>query len=509
LSAEHADVQRTLEQVRAEARQTLERVSGEHAAERTKLETLANDRDAQLRDERTSHLASRQAAQTALTQLEARLTAAAEASARDIAQLHGELKALREELDVIRRQRESLQKEAARVPALQSQLDESQATNRRQFEHAPYGMCQCGPDGALRQVNAALVALLGYRTADELRRVKFAETVFESADDLHWLIERCQSTRAAESVDVTWRRKNGSQLVVRLFALAAAPDAIEIVAEDITKLRDMEEKLRHSQRLESVGRLASEVAVTCDNLLRDVSQDGQQWLATLENDTALRQQGKLILDEVTRAAGFLRQLAEYGKKQTRALEPVDVQTVLRDLEPVIKRVAGDDIQLDLPAASAPVDVDVEADRVERVLVNVASYARERMPFGGRLKIELATAVVDRKFLAKYPNVRPGHHVLITVTEARSAASQAWPPGVGNESAEAGAVKSPSDRPGVDLGALLALINDCGGHLWMAAAPPGNMVLKIHLPKRPADRTAAGTPVARSNRAGAMARWFGH
>jgi hypothetical protein len=294
-----------------------------------------------------------------------------------------------------------------------------------------------------------------------------------------------------------------------LVAFAAGSESVEIVAEDITDLRAMKDQLHQARRMEAVGRLASEVALTCDNLLRDVSRDGQQWLATIGSDTALRQQGEHLLGEVTRAASFLRKLAAYGEEQTIALEPVDVNQVLRGLEPVLKRVAGDDIHFALPKTSRAVHVDVEAERVERILVNVASYARERMPFGGRLKIDLAAVVVDRKFLAKYPNVRPGHHVLITVTEARSAASQAWPPGVGNESAEAGAVKSPSDRPGVDLGALLALINDCGGHLWMAAAPPGNMVLKIHLPKRPADRTAAGTPVARSNRAGAMARWFGH
>ena len=253
--------------------------------------------------------------------------------------------------------------------------------------------------------------------------------VFESADDLRWLIERCLNTGTTESVETTWRTKKGGRLVVRLLALATAPESIEIVVEDITNLRAVEERLRQAQRMEAVGRLASEVAVTCDNLLRDVSQDGQQWLATIGSDTALRHQGERLLGEVTRAASFLRQLSVYGKKQTSALEPVNVNRVLRDLEPVIKRVAGDDIELDLPKTSPSVNVDVEVERVERVLVNVASYARERMPFGGRLKIELATVVVDRKFVAKYPNVRPGDHVLITVTEVRGAGSAVSPIGL--------------------------------------------------------------------------------
>jgi hypothetical protein len=206
---------------------------------------------------------------------------------------------------------------------------------------------------------------------------------------------------------------------------------------------------------------------------------------------------------VTRAASFLQQLKVYGEKQTSAMQPVNVGAVLRELEPVLKRVAGDDIEFVLPRSVAAADVDVEPERVERVLVNVASYARERMPSGGRLKIDLASVVVNGSFVAKHPNVRPGAHVLITVTEVREADRKDSPSGMPREQPRA---KS-SDKPGVDLGALLALIGDCGGHLWMTAEPPGNMVLKIHLPKRASEDPTA--PIARPNRGRSMARWFGH
>jgi two-component system cell cycle sensor histidine kinase/response regulator CckA len=260
--------------------------------------------------------------------------------------------------------------------------------------------------------------------------------------------------------------------------------------------------------MEAVGRLASEVAVTCDNLLRDVSQDGQQWLATIGSDTVLRHQGEMLLGEVTRAAGFLRQLAVYGKTQTGALGPVDVNSVLRHLAPVLKRVVGDDIELVLSTTSSPANVDVEVERVERVLVNAAGYGRERMPLGGRLIIELATAVLDRMFVAQYPNVRPGAHVLITVTEARRRLRSYWPIGFRNEPAGASANSLSSDRPGVDLGALQGLIRDCGGHLWMTAERTGDMLLKIHLPQHVLDRPA-GSPVpgARSHRGRSTAGRF--
>ena len=153
---------------------------------------------------------------------------------------------------------------------------------------------------------------------------------------------------------------------------------------------------------------------------------------------------------------------------------------------------------------------MDAERVERVLVNVASYARERMPPGGRLKIELSTVMVDRRFIAKYPNVRPGAHLLITVTEIPSTVRAMPPIGLTPEPATAEAEGVGPTEPGVDLGALLGLIGECGGHVWMAAEPPGNMVLKIHLPTRiSAEPTDQRPPVTLAGRAQSMARWFRH
>src|SRR5262245_47510450 len=131
---------------------------------------------------------------------------------------------------------------------------------------------------------------------------------------------------------------------MRLHAAHVSPEAIEIVAEDLTSLRAAEERLRKAHRMEAVGRLASEVAATCDNLLRDVIRSGDELASSLGGDTSLRYHAEAIVSDVTRAAGFLRQLSAYGDQQARVLSAVDVNKVLRELEPVLKRVAGDDIE---------------------------------------------------------------------------------------------------------------------------------------------------------------------
>ena len=448
-------------------------------------------------------------AQGALAEAEERSRLALEASSRDIARLEGEADGLRRQLGALRTQAAALRREADRLPGLQLQLDQSHKENRRQFERAPYGLCECTRDGAITRVNHSLARLLGYRGTD-LRRMEVVATAFESGDDLRWLLERTAQAGEGQSVETTLTTRDRRRLSVRLHALASE-ESVVIAVEDLTRLHAVEQRLREAERLEAVGRVAAEVAVTCDSLLRDVTQGGQQWLAGFESDTRFRQQGELLLGDVTRAAGYLRQFVAYGHKQIGNAQPVSVPRLLHDMRPVLKRVLGDDIILVLPKTTDRFYVDVDAEPVERILVNVANYARERMSRGGRVKIQLATRVVDRRFLASHPRVRPGGHVLITITEIQGPTWPALPVQLHTaRDADADIAPAAPHKPGIDLGPLIELIGDLGGHLWMSAEPAGNMTLQIHLPKRTGDEAAERSVFAPRLHGGRqLARWFRH
>jgi hypothetical protein len=112
-------------------------------------------------------------------------------------------------------------------------------------------------------------------------------------------------------------------------------------------------------------------------------------------------------------------------------------------------------------------------------VNLASYGRERMPSGGRLRIDLGTIVVDRHFAAKHPNVRLGLHALITVTGIGTAVRTDTGRRAHTEISQPGHTRAA--RIGVDVGTLHGLVSECGGHLWMKVQPAGEMVAKIRLP----------------------------
>jgi PAS domain S-box-containing protein len=468
--------------------ETVARLSNERAVERAALEALLAERDTQLREHAARHQQSEAAAAAALAEFEDRVRRAAEAHRADqhaIAQLEQTLSAVRQELDAMTRERNALSVRAERVPALQRQIDGIQVAQRRQFNEMPVSMCRCGRDGAMTQVNRALARLLGYATPEDVQTLDAGHAIFDSGDELQWLFDLCQTSRTSQSIETTWKKRDGSLILVRVMAMPVASDLIDLVAEDITRIRVLEEKLRNSQRMEAVARYGSEVAVTCHSLLSHVKQEGQRWLATVESETA-RYQGELLFHDVTRAAVFLEQFAAYGHEQKNTPELVEVNTLLRDLEPVLKRVAGDNIDFVVKPPRTPLNVDVEARRVERMLINVAAYSRERMPFGGRLAIDVASVVLNREFVAKYPNVRPGAHVLLTVSEVPGVARPDFSDTVRTPAAAAHG--TPPSNPGVDLGTLQALVSDCGGHLWMRAERSGNMVLKIHVPRRILDRS---------------------
>jgi hypothetical protein len=183
---------------------------------------------------------------------------------------------------------------------------------------------------------------------------------------------------------------------------------------------------------------------------------------------------------------------------------VELRTVVRDVAPVLKRVAGDAVEVQLPAASAPLNVDAGAERIQRLLVNLAAYGRERMPLGGQLKIELGTIVVDRHFAAKHPNVRLGPHALVTVTESRRTPRPEEPPQLPDNETDSGS-RGVAVQRRVDLGTLQELVAECGGHLWMTVEPGGDMVVKIRLPLV----TSYGEPPRRTFGPRGRVRTLGH
>ena len=398
---------------------------------------------------------------------------------RTIAELEGALDAAARELVATRAERDGLRATVDHARQLQSHLDEMVQRVDDEFDNFALPLCRATRAGVITHANRAFGALLGCPSAGVKRRLNLASELFQSSNELAWLIERSASSNDASSVECTRRKVDDSRLMLRLRAMPAA-DAIQIVVEDLTSHWMLQEKLNRAQQMEAVGRMAAEVALTCVSFLQDATNHGRRLIAALDDGSEARRSGEHVVGEVDRVAASLRQLARYADDQAMSVEPVDLHQVLRDLEPILQELAGDDVQVVLPQQPArevpPFNVDLTTQRVERLLINLARYSRGRIVSGGRMVFEIASATVDGQFVAKYPNVRHGAHVLLTVTQDGAQASTAG----GN-----GSEPSVPATAGGDLSTLHGLVRHCGGHLWMDTESTGETKIKIHLPLRAA------------------------
>ena len=175
------------------------------------------------------------------------------------------------------------------------------------------------------------------------------------------------------------------------FDIAAGVRAVLSVTSDITERKRLEEQLRQSQKMEAVGRLAGGIAHDFNNLLTVIGGYTETALAELPNDAPTA----ALLREVRRAAesaaSLTRRLLMFSRRQIVRLTPLDLNAVVADVEQLLKRTLGEDIDIvtTLPADVRPIQGD--ATQLQQVLMNLAVNARDAMPRGGTLTIETANA----------------------------------------------------------------------------------------------------------------------
>jgi PAS domain S-box-containing protein len=195
----------------------------------------------------------------------------------------------------------------------------------------------------------------------------------------------------------------------------AAVAGLVINARDATAQRGLEEQVRQSQKLESVGRLAGGVAHDFNNLLTVILQTSEVMRSEAELGAApAREDLDAIHQASLRARDLTRQLLAFARKQVIAPSSVDLVELLRSSEKLLRRVLGEDVQIlaDLPASTWPVRAD--PGQIEQVVMNLAVNARDAMPGGGRLDLSVGNLELGAAEAAALEGLRPGPHVRLSV-----------------------------------------------------------------------------------------------
>jgi PAS domain S-box-containing protein len=270
--------------------------------------------------------------------------------------------------------------------------------------------------------------------------------------------------------------KDASGRLVRIFGLA----------EDVTALRDAEDALRESehrlmqaQKMEALGRLAAGVSHDFNNLLTVILGYAQIHLHRKADDDTVRRDFETILRAGEKGADLTRQLLAFSRSQVLRPRVLDLREVVRHMQPIVRRLLEADIEISEWADADLANVRADSGQMGQVLLNLVANARDAMPLGGTLWVELRNADVGEADAAQHPDVPAGRYVVLSVRDS----------GIGMDDATIERIFEPffttkegGHGTGLGLSTVHGIVTQSGGCLEVDSAPGRGSTFRVYLPR---------------------------
>ncbi|MBI4873963.1 MAG: response regulator, partial [Acidobacteria bacterium] len=345
--------------------------------------------------------------------------------------------------------------------------------------------------GRLAECNDAAAQALGYEGARDVRGKQLRELFGESAGSYNELILKgIQSGYRLTNFEQRTQDSHGNPQWHLCNVVGMVEDGCLVCAwgieRDITERKreqeereQLEERLRQSQQLESIGRLAGGLAHEYNNLLTVINGYGDLLLGRLNESNPLRAPVEQIRKAGERAAALTRQLLAFSRKQVLQPQPLDLNALVAEHEDMFRGLAdaGVEVVTRLEPSLHPVLAD--GAQIRQVLLNLVANAREAMPSGGVLRIETANVDVDAKFVSQHPEAAPGSYVLLAITDSGTgmdpeARRRIFEPFFAGPEAGSGT--------GLELPVVHGIVRQSEGWISVRSEPGVGTTFQIYLPR---------------------------
>ena len=337
-------------------------------------------------------------------------------------------------------------------------------------------------EGRVVEWNPAAAALLGHGA--ERRVAGPASELFrpEAREGLAQALAEARREGRWEGV-LEAQHEDGEAVPCEVAVIALPAELAEanlvLVFRDLSERAQLEAQLRQAQKMEAVGRLAGGVAHDFNNLLTVISGYCDLLLGRQGLEETVRGPVSTIRDAARRATSVTSQLLAFSRRQVMVYRVLDLSEVVSRVDDLLRRILGEHVQVVTRRAPRLWPVRADPTQLEQVMMNLAVNARDAMPRGGTLSLELSNVELDVAFVERHPGARPGPHVCLAVSDTGTGMA---PEALAHLFEPFFTTKEAGKGTGLGLATVYGIVKQSGGYVAVESEADRGTTFRVYLPR---------------------------